>query len=119
MKNEPIIKKDRDKHQLNIFNFCKSVSEDFAKLCGVEMETMISRNRQRIPTTARQLTMYALTKLGISGKYICWFFNRDRTCIYHSLRCANSILDTEEGIMEYTNNIIKTHDQRRISKDSS
>lgn len=118
MKNEPIIKKDRDKHQLHWFNLCKSVSEDFAKLCGVEIETMVSKNRKRIPTAARQLTMYALTKLGISGNYICWFFNRDRTCIYHSLRAAISILDNEEGMLEHTNNIINTYDQRRISKES-
>lgn len=119
MKNEPIKKEDRNKHYRNVFHFCKSVSEDFANLCGVEMETLVSKNRKRIPTTARQLTMYALTKLGIDGRYICWFFNRERTCIYHSLKSANSILDTEKGMMEHTNNIIKSYDQRRISKESS
>ena len=119
MKNEPIIKEDRKKHYRNVFNLCKGVAEDFADLCGVEIETMVSKNRQRIPATVRQLSMYAFTKLGISGKYICWFFNRERTCIYHGLRSAKNILDTEEGILEHTNNIIKSHDKKRIPEGTS
>jgi|TARA_R110000765_G_scaffold404059_1_gene500206 chromosomal replication initiation ATPase DnaA len=114
MKEEPIIKEARDKHQLGLFYFCKTVSEDFGKLCGVEMETMVSKNRKREAVAARQLSMYALNNLGINGKYICWFFNRERTSIYYSLRSAKNILDTEEKILEHTNNIIKKHEQRRV-----
>ena len=114
MRKEPLLARDRAKVNNQSFDLCMDVAEDFSKLCGTSVETMLSKTRQAVPVAARLLSMHVLNDLGVNKKYITWFFNRERTVIYNALRSAQNMLDTEHDVREHTNQILIKHESRRI-----
>ena len=114
MNAEPLLEKQRIKKRGDSFHLCMDVVEDFAKICGVKTEEVTGKSRRSIAVGSRHLAMHALANLGVNKRYICQFFNRNRTTIYHSLEHARNMLDTEDTVNDHTNEIINKYDQRRI-----
>ena len=88
------------------FDICSDVAKELAELYETTPEKMLSKLRNRWPTMARQMSMYVLDKLGIQRTYITWFFNRDRTTLYNSLKCAQNTIDLDSRVGDTINNII-------------
>ena len=114
MNAEPLLKKQRTKKLSKEFHLCMDVTADIASACGINREEITRKNRHATVVGARHLAMYILNNLGVGRRYICQFFNRDRTSIYHSLDNAQNLLDTDVDVQEHTKLMLKEYEQRRI-----
>ena len=114
MTAESLLEEQRIKQRADSFHLCLDITEDFSKICGINTEDVTGKSRRSSAVCVRHLAMHVLSRLGVNKKYICQFFNRNRTTIYHSLEHAQNMLDTEKLVNDHTQEIINKYDQRRI-----
>lgn len=80
-----------------------------AKIAGVSVEVLTSRNRRLRPCMMRQIAAYWLYKRGYTQREIGTVFCRDRTSVYHAINHIRGLLKVGDRLTTDLWNLFSTN----------